>query len=202
MNVEINISYRNTYRPKPWSRFGVKPTRYNQWNALDASETLEITLDRDLRSTQVYRSTLDLVQDYLSEFESALCDSLIAQVFTFQGYTFHQDTPNYFRWEEFVHHHVPLNSMPLLTQVEDMSIGHLTDSKVMIFSKSIILGSREKIIVNKVFTFCLLRWRIILVKYWDFGLPTIFMWISFEHYLKWDFKWFMLWIGNLMKTRG
>ena len=98
--------------------------------ALEPSETLEITFNRDLRSTQIYRSTLELVQDFLSDFESDLRDSLNAQVFTFQGYTFHQDIPNYFRCEQFVYRHVPLNSMPLLTQVEDMSIGHLTDSKI------------------------------------------------------------------------
>ena len=96
---------------------------------MEPSEILEITVNRDLRSTQLHRSTLDLVQDFLADFESDVRDSLNAQVFSFQGYAFHQGNPDYFCCEQFVYRHVPLNSMPLLTQVKDMSIGHLTDSK-------------------------------------------------------------------------
>ena len=54
-----------------------------------------------------------------------------AQVFNFQGHTFHQDVPYYFRYETFVYRHDPLNSLPLLTQVEDMNIGHLTGSRII-----------------------------------------------------------------------
>ena len=50
----------------------------------EPSETLEVTFDRDLRSTQIYRSTLDLFQDFPPDFESDLCDSLNAQVLRFR----------------------------------------------------------------------------------------------------------------------
>ena len=62
---------------------------------------LELTFNRDLGSTPVHRTTLDLIQDVLSDFESDLRDSLNAQVFTFQDHTFHQDIPNHFCCEQF-----------------------------------------------------------------------------------------------------
>ena len=110
-------------------RYKAKILQPLERRALEPTKSLDFTFNRDLRLTQVYRSTLELLQDFLSDFESDLRDSLNAQVFIFQGYTFHQDIPNYFRYEQFIHRLVPLNSMALLTQVEDMSIGHLTDSK-------------------------------------------------------------------------
>ena len=69
----------------------LKPLRYEaktlqtvERRALEPSETLEITFDRDLKSTRFHRSTLNFVQNFLSDFESELCDSLNAQIFTFR----------------------------------------------------------------------------------------------------------------------
>jgi len=109
-------------------RYKAKTLRPIERRPLAPHESLEITFHRDLRFTAVYRSTLALVNDFLADLESDLRASLNAKIFQFHGYTFTEDKPNYFRCEQFVYRHVPVNSTPLLAQVEDMSIRHLTDA--------------------------------------------------------------------------
>ena len=110
-------------------RYEAETLRPIERRPLAPHESLEIMFHRDLRFTTVYRSTLTLVNDFLSDFDSGLRASLNAKIFQLRGYTFIEDIPNYFRCEQFVYRHVPINSIPLLTQVEDMTIRHLTDAK-------------------------------------------------------------------------
>ena len=64
-------------------RYKAKALQPVEPRALEPSKALEIPFNRDLRPSRIYRSTLDLAQDFLSDFESELCDSLNAQLFYF-----------------------------------------------------------------------------------------------------------------------
>ena len=148
-------------------RYKAKTLRPIERRPLAPHESLEITFHRDLRFTTVYRSTLALVNDFLADFESDLRASLNAKIFQFQGYTFTEDKPNYFRCEQFVYRHVPVNSTPLLAQVEDMSIRHLTDAtrRASISYMLILFGREARIMENELCLSYSTRYRIIHVLF-------------------------------------